>query len=63
MSIKFGKLEKVNIRELWNGEAADFTPLLALESNLTELGEAIGLELEVQSQECNVGVFRADRKF
>jgi hypothetical protein len=56
----FGKLEKVDPRELWNGEASDFTPWLAQEENITYLGNAIGIELEVQEQEQQVGVFRAD---
>jgi len=60
MSTKFGKLEKVDLRELWIGESTDFTPWLAMEENIAELGEAIGLELEVMEQEQRVGVFRAD---
>jgi len=58
--MKFGKLEKVDLRELWKGEATEFTPWLAQEENMAQLGEAIGLELEVQEQESNVGPFRAD---
>lgn len=60
MAKKFGKLEKVDLRELWNGEASDFTPWLSQEENIAELGEAIGMELEVQEQEQRVGLFRAD---
>jgi len=60
MSKKFGKLEKVDLRELWTGEATDFTPWLSKEENIVMLGEAIGLELEVQEQEQRVGLFRAD---
>lgn len=56
----FGKLEKVDLRQLWKGEASEFTPWLALEENIAELGEAIAMELEVQEQEFKVGVFRAD---
>jgi len=55
-----GKLTKIEIRELWNGEATDFTPWLAKEENIAILGETIGIELEVQEEEKNVGVFRAD---
>jgi hypothetical protein len=46
----FGKLEKVDLRELRKGESYDFTPWLAQEENIAELGEAIGIELEVQEQ-------------
>ena len=56
----FGKLEKVDLRELWKGEATDFTPWLAQEENLATLGETLGIELEIQEQEQRVGAFRAD---
>ena len=55
-----GRLTKIEIRELWKGEATDFTPWLATEENIAFLGETIGIELEVQEEEKNVGVFRAD---
>ncbi|NVJ46472.1 MAG: DUF4268 domain-containing protein [Cytophagia bacterium] len=58
--MKIGKLEKVEPRELWKGEAYDFTPWLARESNIEYLSEVIGIELEVISEEKNVGPFRAD---
>jgi len=60
MDKQFGKLEKVDLRELWNGEASDFTPWLAQGENIAELGDTIGMELEVQEQESRIGVFRAD---
>ena len=55
-----GKLEKVNLREVWLSEASSFTPWLAQEENLNLLGDAIGMELELESQEKQVGPFRAD---
>jgi hypothetical protein len=55
-----GRLERVELREAWAGEATDFTPWLAQAENVSLLGEAIGIELEVESQEKNVGPFRAD---
>ncbi len=55
-----GRLERVNLRDAWFGEATDFTPWLAQPENMALLGEAIGIELEVESQETNVGPFRAD---
>lgn len=58
--MQIGKLEPVELRELWNGEASDFTPWLAQEDNIELLSEAINLELEVQGQEEAVGPFRAD---
>jgi hypothetical protein len=55
-----GKLEPVELREVWESESAEFTPWLAREDNIELLGDAIGLELEVEAQERNVGPFRAD---
>jgi len=58
--MKFGRLEKVELRDFWYKEDKDFTPWLAKPENIEILSEAIGIELEVQSQEQNVGPFRAD---
>ena len=55
-----GRLQKVDLREAWSSESSDFTPWLAQESNLKLLGESIGIELELESQEKQVGPFRAD---
>lgn len=61
MSTKnLGRLQKVDLREAWASESNDFTPWLAQEENLRLLGEAIGIELELESQEKEVGPFRAD---
>ncbi len=61
MSTKtLGRLQKVESREAWTSESSDFTPWLAQEENLNLLGEAIGIELELESQEKDVGPFRAD---
>ena len=57
---ELGRLIRVPLRELWEGEASDFTPWLADEENISLLGETIGVELEVEAQEKNVGPFRAD---
>lgn len=57
---KIGRLNKVELKTLWQGEATEFTPWLAKESNINLLAEAIGIELEVISEEKNVGPFRAD---
>ena len=59
-STELGRLKNVDLRSHWLNEAADFTPWLASEENIGLLGEAIGLELEVQDQESRVGPFRAD---
>jgi hypothetical protein len=58
--MKIGKLKKVDLRQLWKGEASDFTPWLAKEENIEFLSELIGIELEVITEEKSVGPFRAD---
>lgn len=58
--VNLGRLEKVDLRTAWMSEAGDFTPWLAQAVNLILLGDAIGLELELEAQEKNVGPFRAD---
>lgn len=55
-----GRLEEVDLRTIWTSEAGDFTPWLAEEENLGLLGDTIGIELELEAQEKNVGPFRAD---
>jgi hypothetical protein len=55
-----GRLEQVDLREAWVSEAGHFTPWLAKPENLTLLGDAIGIELECEAQEKDVGPFRAD---
>ena len=58
--IELSKLKKVELREVWPTEDKNFTPWLAEEENLSLLGETLGLELELEAQEINVGDFRAD---
>src|SRR6476660_4909533 len=55
-----GRLEKMNLRDAWTSEAGGFTPWLAESENLELLGQAIGIELELEAQEKFVGPFRAD---
>jgi hypothetical protein len=55
-----GRLEKVDLRSIWNSEASHFTPWLANNKNLELLGDAIGVQLELEAQEKEVGPFRAD---
>lgn len=59
-SPKLGRMEKIELRDVWKTEAGDFTPWLAGEENLALLGDTIGLELELEAQEKEVGPFRAD---
>lgn len=46
-----GRLKKVDLREAWASESTGFTPWLAQVDNLKLLGEAIGIDLELESQE------------
>ncbi len=55
-----GRLKRVSLRDVWKSEAGDFTPWLATVENLSILGEAIGIELEHEATEKDVGPFRAD---
>ena len=52
------KIQRVDLREIWPNEAADFTPWLA--ENLSELGRVLGLDLELQAQEAPVGGYSLD---
>lgn len=55
-----GRLEKVEPRKYWESESLEFTPWLAREDNIALLSEALGMELEVEGIEKDVGSFRAD---
>ena len=50
-----GKLEEVEIRELWKHEQYDFSSWLAKEENIEELGNVIGLNLVDVNTEVYVG--------
>jgi hypothetical protein len=61
MSASLGLLEQIeDLKEVWKSEAKHFTPWLAEENNLKQLGNAIGLDLELDEVEKNVGPYRAD---
>ena len=57
---ELGRLERVNLRDVWQNEATQFTPWLADSDNISLLGETLGFDLEVESTEATVGEFRAD---
>ena len=54
------ELTPVDLSEVWETEPQHFTPWLAQEENLTLLGETLGIDLELEAQEINIGSFRAD---
>ena len=55
-----GKLERVDLREIWRNEADDFTPWLAMQKNLDDLGDTLGMQIEFQAREEAVGPYSAD---
>lgn len=55
--MKLGKIREVDLREVWPNEAQSFTPWL--QENPEELGEILGLELELE-REKSVGAFSLD---
>ncbi len=59
-SANLGRLTRVELRDIWTSEAADFTPWLARPDNLGVLAETLGIDLELEAQEKAVGPFRAD---
>jgi len=60
LSGQLGRLERADLRSVWSSESDDFTPWLAEPENLRLLGETIGIELELEAVEKDVGPFRAD---
>lgn len=60
MNIKLGRLRIEDLRTIWKSESTDFTPWLARDENIELLSEAIGIELEVEGTEKDVGPFKAD---
>ena len=55
---ELGTIEKVNLRKVWEHEAADFTPWLG--ENLDKLGAELGLELQLVQTEAPVGAYSLD---
>lgn len=55
-----GKLERVELRDLWKHEEYDFSAWLAQEENLNMLGDTIGIDMILTEQESHVGKFAVD---
>ena len=55
---ELGKVERVDVKEIWPNEARNFTPWLA--GHLDLLGDALGMELDLVQQEAGVGKFFLD---
>lgn len=55
---QLSKIKRLNLRDVWAKEASEFTPWLA--ENIEELGEALGMDLELEAKEASVGDFSLD---
>jgi hypothetical protein len=58
MEKDLGTLKYLKTQQVFNAEATDFTPWLA--DHLDLLGQALGIDLELQEREAPVGDFSAD---
>ena len=59
MNKNLGRLEKVELREIWEKEDMHFTPWLAQEQNIKLLSSTIGMDLIVEAQEKRCGSFQS----
>ena len=58
---ELGKIERVeDLRKIWSNEARDCTVWLARDENLTMLGEAVGIDINLEERESPVGSFSVD---
>lgn len=57
---KLGKLEKVNLRDIWPNEKYDFSVWLSKEENLKELSNTIGIDIVLEGRESAVGKYSVD---
>ena len=55
---ELGELRNVNVRKVWAHEAINFTPWLS--ENLDKLADKLGVNLELEGTEVQVGRYRAD---
>ena len=60
MNSKLGKLEKVNLRDIWPNEEYDFSVWLSKEENLKELSNTIGIDIVLEERESAVGKYSVD---
>lgn len=55
-----GRLEKVNLRDVWKHEAYDFSTWVSKEENINLLSDTVGIDIEVIETEASVGSFSVD---
>lgn len=58
--MELGKLEKIELREVWKHEALDFTRWLARKENIALLSKEVGIDIEVIDTEMSVGRYNVD---
>ena len=57
---KLGKLEKVDLRDIWANEEYDFSVWLSKEENLKELSNTVGIDIILEERESAVGKYSVD---
>ena len=57
---QLGKLQKVDLRKVWENEARDFSGWLVKDENLALLSEELGIEIEAIGTEQSSGRFKID---
>ena len=58
--MELGKLEKVDLRNIWKHEASDFSSWLSKSENLSMLSDEIGMDITLIQTEASVGKFSVD---
>jgi len=60
MKKNLSRLQKVDLRDVWEHEAINFTNWLAQQENLDLLSEEIGVDIKLTKIEANIGNFKVD---
>ena len=58
--MELATLKQVDLRQVWQHEASDFTNWLAEDENLQLLSDEIGIEITLIQTEANVGRYSVD---
>lgn len=54
---QLGRLEQVDLRQVWLSEPGHFTHWLAEDDNIALLADTLSMDLELESQEMGVGPY------
>ncbi len=52
---QFGRLEKVALQDIWNGNGDEFLEWISQPENLVMLGEILGMELQLEVAAARAG--------